>query len=292
MKEEDTKVDESRDFVSATTEGLPFREFPTAFERKPGSQVAITDAVLNDIHTYGNEHLQEEICGVLVGNLYRDNRGAFLLIDASVRGEHANRSVAGVTFTDETWTHIHTAMEKLPAEKRIVGWYHTHPGFGIFLSTYDVFIHQHFFTLPWQVAFVYDPCRKEEGVFGWDKGKIRPTSWTGDRPQSHMAENAADEQSGPASAATAGRFDRGLKIAVVVLLCANLVLAYRHYADPRRSASVSQATGSPKPSSQGTPAQTNEPATRPRQDSNEEKSSGDGPKPTPQSKAPTSAGTK
>ena len=51
------------------------------------------------------------------------------------------------------------------ANARIVGWYHTHPDFGIFLSDYDVFIHQHFFSGPGQIALVIDPVRKLEGVF-------------------------------------------------------------------------------------------------------------------------------
>lgn len=198
----------------------------------------ITDAVLHEIHTYGNGHLNEEICGVLVGNLYRDDRGPFLLIDASVRGEHANRSVAGVTFTAETWTHIHDAMEKLPPEKRIVGWYHTHPTFGIFLSSYDVFIHQHFFDLSWQVAFVYDPCRKEEGLFAWDKGTIKPTPWTSESSlKSGIIEDTPAGQPASVTVAKPGRFDRTLNIASTILLFANLVflifltyqvMRYRH----------------------------------------------------------------
>ena len=51
-------------------------------------------------------------------------------------------------------------MDAEHSEERIVGWYHTHPGFGIFLSGMDLFIQDHFFNLPWQVAFVYDPLRR------------------------------------------------------------------------------------------------------------------------------------
>jgi len=39
-------------------------------------------------------------------------------------------------------------MDAQFADKKIVGWYHSHPGFGIFLSEYDLFIHRNFFTAP------------------------------------------------------------------------------------------------------------------------------------------------
>src|SRR4029453_14212343 len=47
------------------------------------------------------------------------------------------------------------------------GWYHSHPGFGVFLSDYDVFIHKNFFTATHQIAWVFDPHSDSEGCFGW-----------------------------------------------------------------------------------------------------------------------------
>jgi hypothetical protein len=65
----------------------------------------------------------------------------------------------------------------------IVGWYHTHPTFGIFLSDRDRFIQEHFFSGPGQIAYVVDPVNKTEGVFFWREGKPQPCPhyWVGDR---------------------------------------------------------------------------------------------------------------
>ncbi len=57
-------------------------------------------------------------------------------------------------------------------DERIVGWYHSHPGFGVFLSEHDTFIHKNFFSSPQQVAWVYDPHSDEEGCFGWKSGEL------------------------------------------------------------------------------------------------------------------------
>jgi hypothetical protein len=58
-------------------------------------------------------------------------------------------------------------------DARIVGWYHSHPGFGVFLSDHDTFIHNNFFSSPQQVAWVYDPHSDEEGCFGWDGDRLK-----------------------------------------------------------------------------------------------------------------------
>ena len=55
----------------------------------------------------------------------------------------------------------------------MVGWYHTHPGVGIFLSGMDLFIHQNFFTQMWHVAYVLDPRARTSGFFCWNRQKTK-----------------------------------------------------------------------------------------------------------------------
>ena len=150
----------------------PEQDWPAAVGgRGSGFQVVIKRSVLNAINRHGQTTTEVEVCGVLAGNVYRDSAGPYLRVDAAVRGEHSGNSTAQVTFTAETWSHIQGVMEKDHADLRIVGWYHTHPGFGIFLSDMDLFIHGNFFNLPWQIALVYDPISGEDGLFIWREGK-------------------------------------------------------------------------------------------------------------------------
>ena len=51
-----------------------------------------------------------------------------------------------------------------------MGWYHTHPNFGIFLSHHDLFIHHNFFSQALQVAYVVDPINQTRGFFHWHNG--------------------------------------------------------------------------------------------------------------------------
>jgi hypothetical protein len=47
----------------------------------------------------------------------------------------------------------------------MLGWYHTHPRMGVFLSGYDTWLHQHFFPESWQVALVIEPHSTTCGFF-------------------------------------------------------------------------------------------------------------------------------
>ena len=139
-------------------------------------QVVFSQSALDNIHLHGQGSNDIEVCGVLIGNGYRDSQGPYLLVQHCIRGNGARARSTNVTFTADTWAYIQDIMDREHADKKMVGWYHTHPGFGIFLSEMDVFICDNFFNLPWQVAFVYDPLSGEEGNFIWQHSKpIRET---------------------------------------------------------------------------------------------------------------------
>lgn len=162
---------EAPDAGGMSIDGLPLHDWPARAEaREPMFQVVYRQSVLNAIYEHAAGSPQNEVCGVMVGSVVRDARGPFVHVRGSIRGEHAENQVAEVTFTAETWTHIEREMDARYAGERIVGWYHTHPNFGIFLSEMDLFIHRNFFDLPWQLAHVVDPVREEEGVFVWRHG--------------------------------------------------------------------------------------------------------------------------
>ena len=139
--------------------------------RDPGFAVVIQRSALEAIHAHGQSDTGVEVCGVLVGEVCRDRVSTYLLISAHVEGDKATSKETQVTFTAETWNVIQAAMEKKHVGKKVVGWYHTHPGFGVFLSGMDLFIQDNFFNLPWQVAWVYDPMDGTDGVFVWRAGR-------------------------------------------------------------------------------------------------------------------------
>lgn len=172
MSDQTTTTNPSLDLSTIDPGEFPAREnVRLTDKRQKHFQAVMCRSVLDEIHTHGQSITDAEICGVMVGNVYHDKYGPYLRIHASVRGDKAEGHAAQVTFTAETWNHINDVMDREHPDARIVGWYHTHPGFGIFLSGMDLFIQDNFFNLPWQVAFVYDPIGGDEGMFFWRKGK-------------------------------------------------------------------------------------------------------------------------
>ena len=61
--------------------------------------------------------------------------------------------------------HYRTVQLALKTGEEILGWAHTHPGFGVFLSNFDKQQHQRFFTAPWQVAYVMDTQAHERAAY-------------------------------------------------------------------------------------------------------------------------------
>lgn len=136
--------------------------------------VVIRQSVLDAIKAQAQAHRSVEVCGVFVGDIREMDGKEVTFATHIIEGKGATHQAGAVTFTADTWTHIQQTMDEQFEDHRIVGWYHTHPNFGIFLSEMDLFIHEQFFNIPWQIAYVYDPIREEDGLFTWQDGKTLP----------------------------------------------------------------------------------------------------------------------
>jgi proteasome lid subunit RPN8/RPN11 len=172
----------SLDVRAIDVSGLPKQPCPST---KQEFRIFLTEAAFDRAVARGDNDTTREIGGVLVGELLRDDAGPYLRIDATIDALHAEEKGAELTFTHATWEHIHKEMDTRHKDKRVVGWYHTHPGFGIFLSDRDQFIQRSFFNLPFQVAFVYDPKSHEHGMFTWHDNEVWRARryWIGAREQ-------------------------------------------------------------------------------------------------------------
>jgi proteasome lid subunit RPN8/RPN11 len=218
MTDQRLEQEEPIDVRVLSREKLTHEAFPGG--RNEGLRVYFTQRVHEALWQHAVLDTTVEVCGVLVGTWHRDDAGPFVKIVESIRGEGAETRFAEVTFTHQTWAKINAEMDSKFSKLSIVGWYHTHPDFGIFLSDRDRFIHEHFFSGPGQVAHVIDPIRKSEGVFIWRSGKPSPCEhfWVGDRILAQIpggVEQPGELEHGPraSAAAMAGRPSGSLQAA-------------------------------------------------------------------------------
>jgi proteasome lid subunit RPN8/RPN11 len=155
--------------------------------------VGLQAAAEGVIYRHVFECSDREVGGVLIGRLAVDGR--LPLVTGAIPAISADEQRATLTFTQEAWAHVHRVLESdFPPDEQIVGWYHSHPGFGIFLSGHDLFIHENFFSAPSQIAVVVDPHGCREGAFAWREGKLislyeraTPSEWIATQPSGPAA---------------------------------------------------------------------------------------------------------
>jgi len=124
--------------------------------------------VMRDMEEHALTDTDVELGGVMLGGQFEDEDGnAFVVVSDSLRAEHYEATKGSFKFTHETWSQITREREDFPDDLQMVGWYHTHPDWGVFLSGMDMFICDNFFNKPLDIALVIDPCRDDRGMFQW-----------------------------------------------------------------------------------------------------------------------------
>ena len=123
-----------------------------------------------------------EVGGALIGEWCTDRESGeqFVIVKHVLPARYTRQGSVYLTFTQESIVDLHDQIEKRFPGERIVGWYHTHPQMGVFLSHYDTWLHSHFFPEPWQVALVVEPFSSIAGFFiRQTDGTLDPTRYFG-----------------------------------------------------------------------------------------------------------------
>lgn len=161
--------------VPARFKGIATTHIGTFHEGAPA--IFIYESVLEQILAYSEGDVSREIGGFLLGGRHDDENISgtarhFVEIRHFLPALDTRGQVASLTFTHDTWSALRRQVEAQYPSETVVGWQHTHPGLGVFLSGYDRFIHRHFFGEPCHIALVVDPVRQELEFFQWVDDKI------------------------------------------------------------------------------------------------------------------------
>ena len=178
MSKKKTGSDLKNESISATSEHEIIRNILPQNVIKVGEQVLhdkniyILQSVYKKIHDFTKDKLTVESGGMLMGYIVQANGKSNIIIDGFIEGKYSDGTPTTLKFTHETWDYVHKEADSNFPNDKIIGWIHTHPNFGIFLSNYDKFIHQNFFNDENQIAYVVDPIQHIEGFFFWINGQI------------------------------------------------------------------------------------------------------------------------
>lgn len=122
-------------------------------------------------HAKSASQQRKESMGLLAGELREWHGSRYVFVSDYLTAGNSATSVS-VSFSEEAFPQlarqINDARKK---NKIIVGWSHSHPSYGCFLSTTDLQTQRKYFSAEFNIAMVIDPVRKEKKVFKLAGGK-------------------------------------------------------------------------------------------------------------------------
>lgn len=144
----------------------PPRRFQVGYDASPEAVAFyIPQGVLEELFQHGRSHRSIEVGGYLFGRTYADETRA--VVDVC--------GIYPIVSRDATLCHFRFRIEDSHRAERfllahfpgteIVGWFHTHPGHGVFMSSVDVNTHLRYFAPFHRVAMVVDPIHLTFGAF-------------------------------------------------------------------------------------------------------------------------------
>ena len=164
--------------------------------------VYIAQKVIKSIVKTCKKHSKHEVFGYLVGEHYTWKNKHYIILDHFLFLEQAfigsefvvqESGEKGVTHDDrnvnetvefnfnEYQVEFDLLRKKVKNDRLLrLGWWHSHPDFGCFLSTTDVETQRFFFPESYQVALVVDPIKKYYKFFSLDnnsKNGYKPISY-------------------------------------------------------------------------------------------------------------------
>ncbi len=113
-----------------------------------------------------------EVMGLLLGEVFT-HQGVEYTVVRDVATTNLEATSVSVRFDPEGFESLFASLECAHFRYVLVGWYHSHPGHGCFLSSTDISTQKGMFDKPYHTALVVDPIRKEMDAFCLSHGEVR-----------------------------------------------------------------------------------------------------------------------
>ncbi|MCX8052599.1 MAG: LysM peptidoglycan-binding domain-containing protein [Armatimonadetes bacterium] len=138
--------------------------------RKP--DIAIDATAHREIEQFAQRDRLAECGGLLLGTVEVEQKARLIHIKAVAPAVGAIETRTNFKITFKAWKSMFDLRDAEYPDLRVLGWFHAHAGWGVFLSEIDLFVHERFFPHPNMVAFVIDPTVGGESFFYWRDGQV------------------------------------------------------------------------------------------------------------------------
>jgi len=133
-------------------------------------QTLLNEAVHEVIAAHAKGSPGREVFGLIAGLFAVDATGQrFVLGEVAIPAHGTRGEAARVAVDHDAWLELIAQRDALCPGLRIVGWYHSHPGWGIFFSQTDRQTHRFVFFAAHHVGLVFEPIQDAAGVFSWSQ---------------------------------------------------------------------------------------------------------------------------
>jgi len=107
---------------------------------------------------FGRRNL--EVMGFMIGDVFSYKGREYAIVRDVVTTDLESTEIS-VKFRSDAFEKLFEQLDKIDYDYVLVGWYHSHPGHGCYLSSKDVDTQKRMFNKPYQCAVVVDPLHKE-----------------------------------------------------------------------------------------------------------------------------------
>jgi 26S proteasome regulatory subunit N11 len=120
-------------------------------------------------HALANRDQNLEVMGFLLGEVRSWSQKDYVVV-RDVATSDLDATLVSVRFDRDGFEKLFDNLDDSGFDYMIVGWYHSHPGYGCFLSEKDVETQTRMFTSPFHLAAVIDPKNFDIGLFKVEDG--------------------------------------------------------------------------------------------------------------------------
>ncbi|NLM12200.1 MAG: LysM peptidoglycan-binding domain-containing protein [Epulopiscium sp.] len=137
-----------------------------------GIKIYLEDYVYTYLYQYAKLNRGEEKGAVLVGYYTEEFGDKMAMISGAIQFK-SSLAEERTHITEEVMNEVRAKLNKYFPDCELMGWMHTQPGYGIFLTTQDIRLQKEFFGKPYQTLMIIDPIENMEAFFLWDKEEVR-----------------------------------------------------------------------------------------------------------------------
>jgi len=134
-------------------------------------RIYVEDYVFTFVHQFSQASASSERLGILVGKYIESENQPALFISGAIESKHTVQSPRGIEFSQSSNDYHAETLDKYFPGLSIVGWIHSQPGYGTYLSNKNYSYHRESFTEAYQVFFVTDPAQRMDAFYVYNEDK-------------------------------------------------------------------------------------------------------------------------